>query len=97
MHVDIPMSIVVWVVVGGIAGPLASVVIRGTGLGLLGDIVLGIIGAVLAGFIASQLGYQGITGINLYSIVVAFIGAVILLLLVWAVNGRGTYRRRRAL
>jgi uncharacterized membrane protein YeaQ/YmgE (transglycosylase-associated protein family) len=97
MHVDIPMSIVVWVVVGGIAGLLASVVIRGTGLGLLGDIVLGIIGAVLASFIATKLGYQGITGINLYSIVVAFIGAVILLLLIRVVNGRGMYRRRRAL
>lgn len=94
MHIDIPMSIIVWVVVGGLAGLLASMVIRGTGLGLLGDIVLGILGAVLAGFIANQLGYQGITGINLYSIVVAFLGAVVVLLIVRAINGRGTYRRR---
>lgn len=97
MHIDIPMGIIVWVVVGGLAGLLASVIVRGTGLGLLGDIVLGILGAVLAGFIANQLGYQGITGINLYSFVVAFIGAVVLLLIIRLISGRGTYRRRRAL
>lgn len=97
MHIDIPMGIIVWVVVGGLAGLLASFVIRGTGLGLLGDIVLGILGAVLAGFIANQLGYQSITGINLYSVFIAFLGAVVVLLIVRMVSGRGTYRRGRAL
>jgi uncharacterized membrane protein YeaQ/YmgE (transglycosylase-associated protein family) len=92
------MSIIVWVVVGGLAGLLASVVIRGARLGLLGDIVVGILGALLAGFIATLLGHQGITGINLYSVFVAFLGAVVLLLIVRAVSGRTGYgRRRRAL
>jgi uncharacterized membrane protein YeaQ/YmgE (transglycosylase-associated protein family) len=93
----IPMSIVVWVVIGGIAGLLASLLIRGTGLGLLGDIVIGIIGAVLAGFVANQQGHPGVTGFNLYSFVVAFLGAAVLLLIIRALSGRGTYHRRRAL
>ena len=92
----IPMWIVVWVVVGGLAGLLASVVIRGTGLGLLGDIVIGIVGAVLGGFLFNQFGHTGITGLNLYSLFVAFVGAALLLFIIKAVSG-GTWRRRRAL
>ena len=91
----IPLWIVVWVVVGGLAGLLASVVIRGTGLGLLGDILIGIVGAVLGGFLFNQFGHAGVTGLNLYSLFVAFVGAVILLLIIKAASGR-SWRRGRA-
>ena len=75
------MSIIAWLVVGLIAGFLASKVINKTGDGLVLDIVLGIVGAIVGGFIFNQLGHSAPTGINLYSIFVAFVGAVVVLLL----------------
>lgn len=91
----IPMWVIVWVVVGGLAGLLASLIIRGTGLGLLGDILIGIAGAILGGFLFEQFGHPGVTGFNLYSLLVAFVGAAILLLIVRAASGgRAHYRRR---
>ena len=74
-------AIIVWIVVGAIAGWLASLVVQGTGLGLLGDIIVGIIGGFLGGLILSLLlpGSYGVSGFNLGSIVVAFIGAAVLL------------------
>jgi uncharacterized membrane protein YeaQ/YmgE (transglycosylase-associated protein family) len=76
------MSILAWIVIGGLAGWLASVLVRGGGLGLIGDIVVGIVGALLGGFLVSLLGGSGFTGFNLWSFVVALIGAVVLLLIV---------------
>ena len=89
-------SIIAWIVVGAIAGWLASLVVRGTGLGIVGDIIVGIIGGLLGGFLLSLLlpGSYGVTGFNLGSIVVAFIGAVVLLLLVRLFNGRRGTRAR---
>jgi uncharacterized membrane protein YeaQ/YmgE (transglycosylase-associated protein family) len=75
------MSILAWLVVGLIAGFLASKVINKTGSGLVIDILLGIVGAMVGGFIFNQFGAVGTTGINLYSIFVAFIGAVVVLLI----------------
>ena len=75
------MSILAWLVVGLIAGFLASKVINKTGEGLVMDIVLGVVGAVVGGFIFNMLGASGATGINLYSIFVAFIGAVVVLMI----------------
>jgi uncharacterized membrane protein YeaQ/YmgE (transglycosylase-associated protein family) len=88
-------AIIVWIVVGAIAGWLASLVVQGTGLGLLGDIIVGIIGGFLGGLILSLLlpGSYGVSGFNLGSIVVAFIGAVVLLLIVKAFSGRRTTAR----
>jgi uncharacterized membrane protein YeaQ/YmgE (transglycosylase-associated protein family) len=82
-------NILVWIIVGGIAGWLASLVVRGTGLGILGDIIVGIIGAFLGGFLLSLLlpGTFAITGFTLGSVVIAFIGAVILLFVVRLVRG----------
>jgi uncharacterized membrane protein YeaQ/YmgE (transglycosylase-associated protein family) len=74
-----------------VAGLLASLLVRGTGLGLIGDILVGIVGAFLGGFIFNLLGHAGVTGFNVYSLVVAFVGAVVLLVIVWLVFGR---RRR---
>jgi uncharacterized membrane protein YeaQ/YmgE (transglycosylase-associated protein family) len=76
-------TIIVWIIIGGIAGWLASLVVRGGGMGIGMDIVVGIIGALIGGFILSVLGLGGgFTGFNFISLVTAFIGAVILLLLV---------------
>ncbi len=75
-------TVIAWIVVGGIAGWLASLVIRGTGLGIAGDVIIGIIGGLIGGWIVAIVGGGGVTGINIGSIIVAFIGAVILLLIV---------------
>ncbi len=80
-------SIIAWIIVGAIGGWLASLVVRGTGLGLLGDIIVGIIGGIIGGIIVSALGGSGVSGINIWSIIVAFIGAVVLLLIVRLFNG----------
>ena len=85
------MSILAWLVVGLIAGFLASKVVNKTGSGLVMDIVLGIVGALVGGFVFNAIGHSAPTGINLYSIFVSFIGAVIVLLIYHAVF------RRRAL
>ena len=74
------MSILAWLVVGLIAGFLASKVINKTGEGLVLDIVLGVVGALVGGFIFNMLGQSAPNGINLYSIFVAFIGSVVVLL-----------------
>lgn len=78
-----------WVVIGGLAGWLAGLVVRGTGLGLIGDLMVGIVGAVLAGFVLSLIfpGTFGFTGFNFASLIIAFIGAVVLLLIVRFVKG----------
>jgi uncharacterized membrane protein YeaQ/YmgE (transglycosylase-associated protein family) len=83
------VSILAWIIVGGIAGWLASLVVQGTGMGILGDISGGILGALIGGFVLSLLlpGTFGISGFNLGSLVVAFIGAVILLFIVRLFTG----------
>lgn len=78
-----PVNILVWIIVGAIAGWLASIVMRtNRSQGLLEDIVIGIVGGILGGFILDALNIGGqVTGLNIGSIVVAFIGAVILIAL----------------
>lgn len=85
------MGLLAWIVVGLVAGYLASRVMKGRGSGLVGDLVLGVVGALLGGFLASVLLKipNAVNGINVTSIVVAFIGAVILIALLRAVSGRG--------
>ena len=84
------MGLLAWIVVGLIAGWLASQVMKGHGSGLVGDLVLGVVGALLGGFLASALLKipNAVNGINVMSILVAFIGAVILIALLRAVSGR---------
>jgi uncharacterized membrane protein YeaQ/YmgE (transglycosylase-associated protein family) len=74
-------NLIAWVIVGAIAGWLASIVMKtNSSQGLLMDIIVGVIGGFIGGFVLTQLGVgSGVTGINLTSILVAFIGAVILL------------------
>ncbi len=82
------MSILAWIVLGLIAGFIASKIVSGSGQGLLMDIVLGIVGAVVGGYLFTALGATGITGFNLYSMFVAVVGAAVLLWLYHAIAGR---------
>lgn len=74
------MSFVAWIVLGLIAGFIGSKMVNNTGQGLIGDILLGIVGAVAGGWLFTSFGQPGVTGVNLYSIVVAVIGSVVLLM-----------------
>ena len=84
------MGILAWLVVGLIAGWLASQVMRGGGYGLIGDIIVGVVGALIGGFLAATLLKipNAVNGINVMSILVAFIGAVILIAILRMVSGR---------
>ena len=84
------MGILAWIVVGLIAGWLASQVMRGGGYGLIGDIIVGVVGALIGGFLAANLLNMpnAVNGINITSILVAFVGAVILLAILRVVSGR---------
>lgn len=82
-------GILVWIVIGGLAGWIASMIV-GTdkSQGALGNIVVGVLGAVVGGFIIGLLGGEGFTGLNLWSLLVSLLGAVILLFLWRAITGR---------
>lgn len=75
------MEILIWIVFGALVGWVASIIMRSEG-GLLWDIIVGIVGAVLGGFIMNMLGYGGVDGFNFYSFLVALLGASILIALV---------------
>lgn len=85
------MSILAWIILGLIAGFIGSKIVNRSGEGALLDIVLGVIGAVVGGFLFNQFGAAGVTGLNLYSLLVAVIGAIIVLVLYHMVT-RGTAR-----
>lgn len=82
------MSIIGWILLGLIAGWLAGQFMRGGGYGIVGDIVLGIIGAIVGGFLSSVLLGVDVTGFNIPSIIIAFIGAVIVIAISRAITGR---------
>jgi uncharacterized membrane protein YeaQ/YmgE (transglycosylase-associated protein family) len=73
------MSIVAWVVLGLIAGFIGSKLVNKRGEGLVLDIVLGVVGAVVGGSLFNMLGMSGVTGLNLYSLLVAVVGAMLVL------------------
>jgi uncharacterized membrane protein YeaQ/YmgE (transglycosylase-associated protein family) len=81
------MSIIGWIILGLISGFIASKIVNKSGEGFFLDIVLGIVG----GFIFTAVGASGITGFNLYSMVVAVIGAIVVLVIYHAVAGRRAY------
>ena len=84
------MNIIVWVIFGAIAGWLASIIMKtDNDQDLLMDIILGIVGAVVGGFLMNMLGQPGVTGFNLYSFLVAIVGAVIVI-------GVGRFLTRRS-
>jgi len=73
------MSLIAWIVLGIIAGFLGSKIVNQTGEGLVRDLILGIVGAIVGGWIFSLFGQGGVTGLNLYSLVVAVVGAIVVL------------------
>ena len=79
------MSILIWIVFGALVGWVASMVM-GSGGGVVQDIIVGIIGAVLGGWLMSFFGESGVTGFNFYSFLVALLGAVVLIAIVRALR-----------
>ncbi len=73
-------AIVIWILLGALAGWIASMIMgRNAQMGALANIVVGIVGALIGGFLMNAFGAPGVTGFNLYSILVAILGAVVLL------------------
>ena len=85
------MTVLAWIVIGLVAGFIASKMVSGTGQGPLMDIVLGIIGAFAGGWLFNTFGEPGVTGFNIYSLLVSTVGAAVVLFLYHAVAG-GTRR-----
>ena len=82
------MSILAWLILGLIAGFIGSKIVNRSGEGVMLDIVLGIVGAIVGGFVFSFFGAAPVTGLNIYSLVVAVVGAIIVLVIYHAVVGR---------
>ncbi len=82
------MSIIAWLVLGLIAGFIASKLVNRSGAGMVLDIVLGIVGAFVGGFLFTFFGAAPVTGFNIYSIVVSVVGAVVVLIIYHAIEGR---------
>ena len=88
------MGWLAWLVVGAVAGWLASIVMKtNRHQGLLMDILVGIVGAFIGGFLFNQLGSAGVTGFNIWSLFVAFTGAVVLLAAIRLLSGRRLFAR----
>jgi uncharacterized membrane protein YeaQ/YmgE (transglycosylase-associated protein family) len=83
------MSFLAWIVLGLVAGFIGSKLVNKSGEGILLDIILGIVGAVVGGFIFRLFGASGVSGLNLYSLIVAIIGSVVFLVIYHAL-----FRRR---
>jgi uncharacterized membrane protein YeaQ/YmgE (transglycosylase-associated protein family) len=82
------MSIIAWILLGLIAGWLAGQFMRGGGYGIVGDIVLGIVGALVGGFLSGRLLGVDVTGFNVPSVIIAFVGAVIVIAIARMITGR---------
>jgi uncharacterized membrane protein YeaQ/YmgE (transglycosylase-associated protein family) len=84
------MNVLSWIIVGLIAGFLAGQVMRGGGYGVIGDIIVGVLGGLLGGWVGTTFLHinAGVSGINLESILVAFAGAVLLILILRMIGGR---------
>ena len=83
------MSIIAWLVLGLIAGFIASKIVNHTGSGIIMDIVIGVVGAFIGGFVFTRFfDTAGVTGFNLYSLLVSVLGAIVLLLLYHLIAGR---------
>jgi uncharacterized membrane protein YeaQ/YmgE (transglycosylase-associated protein family) len=86
------LSVIAWIVLGLVAGFVASKIVNKSGEGFLLDIVLGIVGAVVGGYLFQTFGMAGVSGVNLYSILVAVIGAIVVLVVYHALIGRRSAR-----
>ena len=81
------MSIFAWIVLGGFAGWIGSMLVNKTGEGLIRDILLGVVGAFIGGWVFTTMGSSGVTGLNFWSLFVAVVGSVIFLVLYHALFG----------
>ena len=86
------MSFIAWIVLGLVAGFIASKIVNKSGEGVVLDILLGIVGAVVGGYLFQTFGMAGVTGLNISSILVAVVGAVIFLVIYHAILRRGARR-----
>lgn len=84
------MSFIAWILLGLVAGFIGSKIVNKSGEGLLLDIILGVVGAIVGGFLFSLIGAAPVTGLNFYSLLVAVIGAIVVLVIYHAVIGRRT-------
>jgi uncharacterized membrane protein YeaQ/YmgE (transglycosylase-associated protein family) len=84
------MSILAWIVLGLLAGFIGSKIVNKSGEGIILDVLLGVVGAVVGGFLFRAFGASGVTGLNLYSLLVAVVGAIVFLVLYHALFRRGT-------
>jgi uncharacterized membrane protein YeaQ/YmgE (transglycosylase-associated protein family) len=82
------MSLIIWIVLGLISGFIASKIVNKSGEGMLLDILLGIVGAVVGGWLFHAFGMPGVSGLNVYSVVVAVIGAAVFLVVYHALTSR---------
>jgi uncharacterized membrane protein YeaQ/YmgE (transglycosylase-associated protein family) len=80
------MSYLAWIVLGLVAGFIGSKIVNKTGEGMIVDIILGIVGAFVGGWIFTTFGASGVTGLNLYSVLVAAVGAIVVLLVYHAIR-----------
>ena len=80
------MSLLAWIVLGLIAGFIGSKIVNKSGEGIVLDVVLGVVGAIAGGWLVGFFGMGGVTGLNLYSIVVAVVGSVAVLLIFHAIR-----------
>lgn len=85
------MSIIAWIIFGLIAGFIASKIVNRTGEGVIFDVVLGIIGSIVGGYIFTFFGHMPVTGFNLYSLIVAVIGSIVVLWIYHALFRRSAY------
>ena len=83
------MGLISWIIPGLIAGFIGSKIVNKTGEGLILDIVLGVVGAVIGGYLFNLFGAQGVTGLNLWSLLVAVIGAIVVLMVYRLIVGGG--------
>ena len=83
------MGIIAWIVIGALAGWIAGLIVKGSGSGLFMNIVIGIVGAFIGGLVMNLIGSAGVTGFNPWSLLVAIVGAILLLGIV------GLFRRSR--
>ena len=86
------MSFVAWIVLGLVAGFIGSKLVNHTGEGLIRDVLLGVVGAIVGGYLFNLFGASGVTGLNLYSVLVAVVGSVVFLIVYHTI-----FRRRHFL
>lgn len=80
------MSILAWIILGLLAGFIGSKIVNKSGEGIIVDILLGIVGAVFGGWLFNRFGAAGVTGLNLYSLLVAVVGSVVFLVIYHAIR-----------